>query len=68
MLQIKPYTPTQREVPEWHLNDPVPALHGVVRIVIDGHELQMLLQAMRLAYLGPGGQIQFARHDYNDID
>lgn len=47
MLQIKPYTPAQKTVPEWHIGDSVPELHGVVRMVVDGHELQMILAAMQ---------------------
>jgi hypothetical protein len=46
---------------EWHLGDPIPDLHGyTANFDASGHELQMILEAMRTARIEmPSGRIVF---------
>lgn len=45
---------------DWHLGDPIPDLHGHANFDASGHELQMILEAMRTARIEmPSGRIVF---------
>ena len=46
---------------DWHLGDPIPDLHGhTAEFDATGHELQMILEAMRTARIEmPSGRIVF---------
>ena len=52
--------------PDWHLGDPVPNLGRYATIRLDGHELQMLLEAMRTARIGIGGRVNVGPLDYEN--
>lgn len=36
---------------EWHLGDPIPSVSRVCKMQADGHELSMVLEAMRTAHI-----------------
>ena len=44
----------------WWLGYPIPENLGpVVKLQVDGHELEMLYRAMETAYIGDGGRVVF---------
>lgn len=59
MLSIKPDSKHVSRWRDWHIGDPIPeGIPQVAVIQLDGHELLMLLEAMRTARVVSGGRVE----------